>query len=249
MKELMSLIAILVTMHAFSQTNVTKYYNPYWEEVPEKEATYYAVFARNGDAYDCTSYWMDTKSVRGISTQKDTIMGFPIGLQRMYDKKGHIEDSAYIRDSVLQYHYHFYPNGQLHASYVFNGSAKKSKVAGYDENGKAIKNFVFQKEAAFKGGNPGWQKYLIKNATLPKDIIEKLSKSEIKDEFVTVIVQFVIGEDGYVIKPQISASSGYPDIDKYALEIIANAPGWMPAIEYNEPVKAYRMQPIKYQVR
>lgn len=62
-------------------------------------------------------------------------------------------------------------------------------------------------------------------------------------------MQFIIDENGDVVAPKIRQSSGYKNLDNEALQIIADSPSWKNAIQYNRPVKAYRLQPFIYILR
>jgi TonB family protein len=224
-----------------AQTKVTKYYDANWVETPREKAAFYADFIKDGAYYNCTSYWINTKTVRGKSTYPDTLMQFPVGLQVLYFKNGNVEDSSFFESKELKYSYYYYPNKQLAAHYYLPENKKEGKSEGYDESGKRIKNYIFQKEAEYKGGQKAWVAYINKNA--PKDLTVKGITGEVT---VKVSVEFIIDESGYVISPKIFKSSGYKNVDNEALQIIANSPAWYNAIQYNKPVKAYRVQPLTF---
>src|SRR5205085_7741014 len=106
---------------------------------------------KKGNIYQCTSYWIAGNALRGRSTYPDTVFENPIGLQTRYFKNGRIEDSIFYEDGKVKTLYHFYPNKQLALHYV-PGDGNDAVVEGYDEEGKKIKNYIFEKEAEFKGG-------------------------------------------------------------------------------------------------
>ncbi|MEO6638487.1 MAG: TonB family protein [Ginsengibacter sp.] len=126
--------------------------------------------------------------------------------------------------------------------YYLPDNAKEGIVEGYDEDGKRIKNFVYQKEAEFRGGQKAWQTYI--------------TKSDIKDLAVkgdsaytaSVQIQFIVDVDGNVSTVKILTSSGYKKIDQDALRVIRESPLWNTAIQFNKPVRAYRVQPFVYQM-
>ena len=227
-----------------AQTKLTKYYLSNWLETTSDKAIYNADFVKNGANYDCTSYWANTKTVRGKSTFADTTMLHPVGLQVLYFKNGHVEDSSFYDNDELKYSFHYYPNNQLAAHYYLPENKKEGTAEGYDESGKKIKNYIFQKEAEFKGGQKAWVSYIIKNA--PTDLSEKEITGPVT---VTVNVEFIVDENGYVVMPKIIKSSGYKNVDNEALQIIANSPTWKNAIQYNNPVRAYRMQPLTFELK
>lgn len=235
-------------MVAFStttaQTKLTKYYLTNWAETTSDKAIYYADFVKNGANYDCTSYWANTKTVRGKSTFADTTMLHPVGLQVLYFKNGHVEDSSFYDNDEMKYSFHYYPNNQLAGHYYLPENKKEGITEGYDESGKKIKNYIFQKEAEFKGGQKAWVSYIIKNA--PADLTVKGIAEKM---MVTASVEFIVDEDGYVTSLKILKSSGYKNVDNEALQIISNSPAWKNAIQYNKPVKAYRIQPLTFELK
>jgi TonB family protein len=226
-----------------AQTKVIKYYDANWIETPKEKAVFYADFIKDGEYYNCTSYWINTRTVRGKSTYADTVMQSPIGLQVIYFKNGHAEDSSSYEGKGLKYSYRYYPNNQLAFHYYLPENKKEGIVEGYDESGKKIKNYIFEKNAEFKGGQKAWVSYLNKHAT--KDFPAKGNS----EEAVSVQVQFIIDENGDVTHPKILKSSGYKNVDNDALQIIGDSPPWKNAIQYNKPVKVYRIQPITYTLR
>src|SRR5687768_7019079 len=149
-----------------AQEKLIKYYDSEWAASTKEKATYYAEFVKEGMTYSCTSYWIKTNVVRGKSTYRDTIMAKPIGLQTLYYKNGNIEDSSYYNaDGFITDAYHYYENKQLAAHYYLSADKKEGITEGFDETGKKIKNYVFGKEAEFKGGEKAWHSYLLKNVT------------------------------------------------------------------------------------
>ena len=226
-----------------AQTKVTKYYDANWVETSKKKAMFYADFIKSGEYYNCTSYWINTNIVRGKSTYTDTLMQFPIGLQVLFFKNGRIEDSSFFENKELKYSFHYYPNNKLAGSYHLPTNQKEGISEGYNESGEKIKNYIFLKEAEFKSGQKAWASYINKHAT--KDLPVKGNN----EMTVSVQIQFIIDENGDVIKSKILKSSGYKNVDNDALQIIADSPPWKNAILYNKPVKAYKMQPITYTLR
>jgi periplasmic protein TonB len=61
----------------------------------------------------------------------------------------------------------------------------------------------------------------------------------------SVIVRFVVTKDGSIGDVKIEKKR-IAEIDAIALEIIENSPKWMPAVQYNRKINAYRRQPISF---
>lgn len=70
----------LSDLHAQNKVN---YYDANWGETSKEKATFYAEFIKNGNYYNCTSYWKKSNRVRGKSTFEDTTMMFPVGSQEI----------------------------------------------------------------------------------------------------------------------------------------------------------------------
>ena len=127
--------------------------------------------------------------------------------------------------------------------YHLPDNKKEGITEAWDEEGKKIKNFVIMKEAEFKGGQSAWEAYLNKNTSKDLSVKGNTGGVTLKAE-----VEFIIDEEGSVTKQKISHSSGYKNVDNDALRVISESPKWNPAILYNKPVKAYRVQPLAYNI-
>ncbi|MEP6596475.1 MAG: TonB family protein [Ginsengibacter sp.] len=242
MKILLTIILVLFGLHAGCQA-VIKYYDDIGREVAADKAVYYAKFVKEGSVYECTTYWKDNNALKGKATYPDTALSSPDGTLVMYDRKGHLEDSIFYSEGKTDFSYHYYPNGQLAVHYHLPYNKKEGVTEAFDENGKKITNFIMSKDAEFKGGEDAWQAYLKKNTS--KDLTLKGSKGGVT---LTVEVEFTIDEEGMVASQKISRSSGYKNVDKDALRVISESPKWNPGISYNKAVKAYKVQPITYEI-
>ena len=207
---------------------------------PQDKAVYYADFIKEGNVYKTNSYWIAGNVLRGRSTFPDTVMEKPVGLQVLYARNGQVEDSAFYEDGKTEYLFHYYPNRQLAMHYFLPANAKEPIIEGYDEDGKKIKNYIFEKEAEFKGGSKAWQSYIAKSVTRDFGIKGDGALT------ATVQIQFIVDADGNVTAAKVLQSSGYKEIDKDALRVIKESPSWSGAIQFNKPVKAYRVQPFTY---
>lgn len=239
------ILTVLVTSFVFtfnlSAQKITRYYDNAWAETSPNKAVYYAVFVKQGGVYNCTSYWKASNVIRGKSTFPDSVMANPIGVQTLYNKKGKIEDSVVFVDGKTNLLYHYHPNGKLAVHYYVPENKKEGVTEAFDEDGNKIKNYILMKEAEFKGGDKAWQAYLKKN--VGKDL-------DTKDEStVSVQIQFIVDENGSVSKPKVLKSSGNKEVDKDALRVISESPEWNSAIYFNQPVKAFRVQPLTYDLK
>lgn len=107
-------------------------------------------------------------------------------------------------------------------------------------------NKIFDKvevEAKFPGGDSKWRQYLERtlNANAPVD-------NGAPDGTYTTVVQFVVDKDGNISDVRALTSHGYGMEDE-AVRVIRKGPKWEPAIQNGRQVKAYRKQPITFQVQ
>jgi TonB family protein len=240
MKTVITIILASYCLQAACQDAV-KYYDNSWNEVPAEKAVYYAKFTKDGDVYQRTTYWRDNNAVQGISTYTDKAFSSPEGVHVTYDRKGHLEDSAFYEEGVKQFSYHYYPNGQVAVHYHLPYGKKEGVTETFDENGKKINNFITAREAEFNGGESAWQAYLKKS--IDKDFAVKRDRDT---TFPSAEVSFTIDEQGQVTNPKITRSSGFKNVDKDALRVISDSPKWSPAISYNKAIKANKVQTVIY---
>ena len=106
-------------------------------------------------------------------------------------------------------------------------------------------DFVFTKveqEAEFPGGPGAWGNYLRKNlnGNVPND-------NNAPAGSYTVIIRFIVAKDGSISDVTPETSLGY-GMEKEAVKIIQRGPKWTPALQNGNVVKAYRRQPVTFQV-
>ena len=239
MRKLFILPFIFTCLCSKAQDPVVKYYDADGSESTKEKATYYAEFLQGDNSYKCNTFWIRSGALRSRTAYSDSTMKKATGLQVVYFKNGNVEDSGfYDNDGNLKSAWHFYENKQLAMHYENNNGAV---TEGFDETGKKIKNYIFEKEAEFKGGDKAWHSYILKHVS--KDF--PMIKTDV-ELTVHVEIQFIVDGDGYVTRPKVVKSSGYRYVDMDALNVIASSPQWKNAVQYNKPVKAYRLQPFTY---
>lgn len=101
----------------------------------------------------------------------------------------------------------------------------------------------YEKEAEFKGGDKAWIRFLTQKISAVK-MPKAFRQGKISG---TVYVQFVVDTIGAVTELKIYRSVS-PELDEIALDIVRDSPKWIPAVQYNRKVKAYRRQPITFAV-
>ncbi len=112
-------------------------------------------------------------------------------------------------------------------------------------NVNEVEEKVFAKveiEASFPGGNAMWRKYLERtaNGMVASDNGAPIGK-------YTTIVQFIVDKEGNISDVKPLTNFGY-GMEAEVLRVIMKGPRWTPAVQDGRPVKAYRKQPITFQV-
>lgn len=106
-------------------------------------------------------------------------------------------------------------------------------------------NKIFDKveiEAKFPGGDSKWRQYLERNLD-PNTPVDNGAP----EGTYTVVVQFVVDKEGNISDVRPLTKHGYGMEDE-AMKVIKKGPKWDPAVQNGRQVKAYRKQPITFQV-
>ena len=92
----------------------------------------------------------------------------------------------------------------------------------------------------FPGGNVALLKYLRENIKYPESCKEQHVQG-------TVILQFVVCQDGSIAEPKV-AKSVHPDLDKEALRVISGLPEWKPGLHRGKPVRVRFTLPVQFKI-
>jgi hypothetical protein len=104
---------------------------------------------------------------------------------------------------------------------------------------------IFQKveiEAYFPGGEPGWRSYLVQNLN-PNVPVDKGAPVGT----YTIWIQFVVDVDGRLSDFKALTKFGY-GMEAEVLRILRKSPPWVPAVQDGHNVRAYRKQPVTFQI-
>jgi len=107
-------------------------------------------------------------------------------------------------------------------------------------------NKIFDKveiEASFPGGDGKWRQYLERNCNG-----QVASDNGAPEGTYTTMVQFVVDKEGNISDVKALTNHGY-GMEQEAVRTIQKGPKWTPAIQNGRQVKAYRRQPITFQVQ
>ncbi len=90
--------------------------------------------------------------------------------------------------------------------------------------------------------NGNWEKFLIKNLNPNVPVDNSAPPGVYK-----VVVQFVVDLDGNISDIKALTNNGY-GMEQEAIRVLKRATKWEPAFQNGTHVKAYRSQPITFQV-
>lgn len=96
-------------------------------------------------------------------------------------------------------------------------------------------------DAKYPGGIPAWTRFLVKNlaSSYPQEAIDQAIQGK-------VVIQFIVDREGNV--SDIEAVSGPKELWDAAIRVIKKSGKWIPAEQNGRKVKAYRRQPIVFQL-
>ena len=97
-------------------------------------------------------------------------------------------------------------------------------------------------EASYPGGEKAWLNYLIQNVN---GNIAAKKKAPVGK--YTVVIQFVIDKDGYVSDISPLTNHGF-GMEEEVISVLKKSPRWKAAIQDGRKVRAYRKQPVTFQV-
>lgn len=97
-------------------------------------------------------------------------------------------------------------------------------------------------EASYNGGTTAWKNYLERNLRGEVPVENGATPGT-----YTVTIQFVVDKEGNLSDIQPITSIGY-GMEQEAIRVIKKSGKWKPAIQNGKEVKAYRKQPITFQV-
>ena len=128
---------------------------------------------------------------------------------------------------------------------VTKGIAVEANVDTIPGNVTANDDKVFEavdEEAYFPGKEDRWRSFLENNLN-PAAPVDNGAPAGT----YTVYIQFVVDVDGKLSAIKPLTKHGY-GMEAEVMRILRKSPPWVPAIQSGKPVRAYRKQPVTFQV-
>lgn len=180
----------------------------------------------------------------GNFTDSTNFDGAGNGTEVYFHKNGQIKHiGQWIQDSLRNGTWKYYYNdGKLQATEDYAMGKLKSSQC-FDEHGKPRPESECEgREAAFAGGDKQWKRFLQNNLN-PNVPVDNGAPVGI----FTVLIQFVVNEDGSLSDFQTLTNHGY-GMEKEVERFMLASPKWTNARMQGVPVKAYRLQPVTFQI-
>lgn len=169
------------------------------------------------------------------------------GVQVSWFDNGNPASAGYWTQDTLKkgrWKYYFH-DGTIQATedYV-NG--KIAVCNCYTEKGEAIDTALCrEKEANPKVGLEGWAKFLEKSL---RSIVENLARRGVRSGNYTVVIKFMVSEDGTI--SNLSALTKWGQgIEDTVIAAMTSAPRWEPGRLFGKAVKSYHTQPITFVIQ
>ncbi|MFT3908908.1 MAG: TonB family protein [Ferruginibacter sp.] len=180
--------------------------------------------------------------VISVQTFSDASLTVLQGFNLMYDTKGRLTLAGYYTNNQKDRTWYYYND-------TFKVIKKEIYAAGdlletidpdMIPNSPDIGLLPDEKDAAFKGGQAAWIKFLMRN--LNPDAGAKSVKGG------QVLVAFTLNKNGHPCDIYLRKSVELV-LDEEALRVMYKMPDWEPAMQNGRLVNAYRVQPVTFEVR
>ena len=127
-----------------------------------------------------------------------------------------------IDGELLNYH----PDGQLKRREQYKMNESQGGQC-FDETGAEIAFTPWRTEPQFVGGSEALRLYLVSQMHVPSTLKHKCGTK----------IKFQVQRTGNIANAKVMESSGYEELDKQALQIVAGMPDWIPGTIDGETVQ------------
>lgn len=254
MKTLFLSLILLTGQLVFAQKNKKEdvkffAFDENWKSCAIEKAKYLSAFKKLSD----TAYEMKNYNFAGplitAETYKDAEATILNGEITFYGADGEIDSSGYTHNGKKHDWWYYYTDSStlwMKEQYSDGKLLQRMDTAAIraeNEKRKTEWSTTLKKdeiEASFEGGDKGWIKYVQRNIDFP-------TRAKNLNVGGQLILQFIIDKEGNVTDAKVAKSVEY-SIDEEGLRLIKNSPKWKPAWQSGRYVKAYRKQPLNFQV-
>jgi hypothetical protein len=188
---LFTCLAAFSCVHAFAQADTTiRHHGKNKKEITKDSAVSIMKFYRQAGIWHGMEYTSKSNVLISEGDYNETNIATAVRSVNFYKEDGKLDYTIDYVDGKQQSKTYFHKWGDKKSYTVFGDKGIETQI-GWDESGREIKNYVVEREAQFKGGDDGWQKYLKKNLneTIPAALGLAAGVYEAQ-------VQFIVNKDG-----------------------------------------------------
>lgn len=180
-------------------------------------------FQKNKPHGDFARYYAD--STLYCRTKYDH--GKKNGLYQEYFPDGQLRaEMTYAQGKLDGELLNYHSNGQLKRREQYEMNVSKGGQC-FDEKGAEIAFTPWRTEPQFVGGDEALRLYLVSQMHVPATLQHKCGTK----------IQFQVQRTGNIANAKVLESSGYEDLDKQALQIVAGMPDWIPGTLDGKPTR------------
>jgi len=225
------------------QDSTIIYLNKEGKETIKDRAIIYGVFNKRDNLWHGKAYYVKNQTLQSEGDYREMNFKTPVGAFNNYKENGTLDNTSIYNDDKITEKTYYYKNGSKKSQIVYSNDGIMEQK-GWDENGKEISGYIVEREARFKGGAKGWQKYLEKNLNSAVAVDAGAPAGDYE-----VTIEFLVNKEGYISEVKAtSIPSKCKPCAAEAVSVIMNGPNWEPAILNNEPVIYRQKQKITFQV-
>jgi TonB family protein len=249
MKNALTLIAFLfISQIAFTQSSSIKserlvsisYLDAQGNTTKDpKKMVFISRIIKNNSAYR-SEYYSYSGPLFYSKSYKDSELTILSG-QSVFYTNGIVDSVGNFKDN-LQDGIWLYGGGYRFATKHYkDGKPVEQSQQQKDSLNKLLSKDSLSKFAEYEGGLTGWRDYLVKNFKYPERAIRL-------DVQGTVLINFMIDEEGNVLNPFIGRSVEM-SIDDASIRLIKRSSKWVPAEMHGRKVKYFFAQPVTFRLQ
>ena len=163
-----------------------------------------------------------------IGKQTCSFVASAIEVKNMKDKPIRMKDEVQVTDEVVV------------VGYEQEEVPQKEKVPQASKSEKGEVFMIVEQMPEYPGGMSELMKYIARNIKYPADALREKTQGR-------VIVQFIVGTDGYTSDFKVMKSVS-PSLDAEAIRVLANMPRWTPGMQRGETVPVKFTVPVTFKL-
>jgi TonB family protein len=198
----------------------------------------YRVITKHDSTWVKQDFYTKNNQLKTSAVFRDSFYAIRTGFFTRYLIDGTLVDSLRFDNNILKEAWYFHDNGNKSAYEVYE-NYKLIKNTNWDEQGREMdKNY---KDTVFKTNYASWKDYL--EVSYDRNQPKAYKKGKI---YGKVFIEYTIDKYGYITDAKVKLSSGYPELDEHALNIIKNGPRFTTPRQHGRRITYKAMQQFNY---